>query len=145
MPHELRAPMYFTLGFFLALVIAATVSVYGFRVYERAWGMGGSWQVLLGVAIGSTVIALLSVMHAYRFARRLGKMMSRPRALVVGAASAEALIGLSALMPDQAKAFGLWSIAALSVILPAFSTLLLSTPANPLLNTDARQETPRAG
>jgi hypothetical protein len=138
MPHELRAPLYFTLGFFLALVLAATASVYGFRVYERAWGMGGSWQVLLWIATGSTVLALLSVMYIYRFARRQGRTMARPRALLVGGASALALIGIVALLPEQTKDFGLWPVAALSVVLPALSIFLLSAPANRAAHTDAR-------
>lgn len=145
MLYELRAPLYFTLGFFLALVLAATVSVYGFRVYECAWDMGGSWQVLVSIAFASTVLALLSVMNAYRFVRRQGKTMVPPRALLVGGASGLALIGIVVLLPERAKDFGLWTVAALSVVLPVLSILVLSAPANSLLNTDARQEPPRAG
>jgi hypothetical protein len=74
----------------------------------------------------------------------LGKTMARPRALLVGGASALALIGIVALLPERTKDFGLWPVAVLSVVLPALSIFLLSAPANPPLNTDARQEPPRA-
>lgn len=145
MPTELRPPIYFIFGFFLTLVMAATISVYGFLVYERAWGMGGSWQVLVGVAIGSAVIALLAVLNTYKSVRSSGKMLTRARAFTIGIACALTLIGLTAAMPEQTKEYGLWSTALLSAVIPALSILLLSKPANPSLNPDARQKQPRAG
>jgi hypothetical protein len=56
----------------LVALVLAPVSVYVFGQYERAWGKGGSTQVLWWVSIGWGVVALLSAavgaaVACYRF------------------------------------------------------------------------------
>jgi len=72
-------------GNFGVLFVAAAVSVYAFDAYERAWGKGGSVQVLWMLAIAFSLAASLAFAAALRLRRR---KPTRTEAVLLGGAVA---------------------------------------------------------
>jgi hypothetical protein len=78
-----RFALHFALGLLLSMLLAPTISVYGFNEYEPAWGHGGSVQVLWWLSIGVAVCALFSVAIAVSWLAP-GRSMSASAAFVSG-------------------------------------------------------------
>jgi hypothetical protein len=66
-PHAHFA-LYFAGGIVAPMLLWSTVSVYAFDQYERAWGHGGSVQVLWALSLAAGIAALFSVATALRWA-----------------------------------------------------------------------------
>ena len=62
-----RIAVYFAGGLLVPMLLWSTISVYGFDQYERAWGHGGSVQVLWALSLASATGALASVGTAVRW------------------------------------------------------------------------------
>jgi peptidoglycan/LPS O-acetylase OafA/YrhL len=100
-----RAALWTAMTFLLCMLVAAVISVYGFDEYERAWGRGGSFQVLSWVAVAASVG--VGICAALGF--RVGGESMRPR--LAGAAvgfAGSVLVVVSALIAPSG-----WSGSAL--------------------------------
>ena len=139
MPHELRPAVIFAMAYFLILVGLAAVSVYVFGVYERAWGRGGSWQVLTWIAAGSTVLAFFGALSGSTVARRRGRALSLLRTLLAAIVASLVLLCALYVSAPVGQTVGLWGIAVASVVLPMLACAMLSKPANPTIERDAPQ------
>lgn len=103
-----RAALWAAMAFLLCMLVVAAVSVYGFDEYERAWGRGGSFQVLSWIAIAASVG--VGICAALGF--RVGGESMRPR--LAGAAvgvAGSVLVVVSALITSE------WTGSALLPIL----------------------------
>jgi hypothetical protein len=133
MPNELRPAVVFAASFLAVLLVLATVSVYVFGQYERAWGRGGSWQVLSWISLASAVLSFFGALFALIITRRRGRNLSLPRAVLGGIFSSVGIVLLLYASPPVAQSVGLWGVAVASLVLPMVACGMLSKPANPAL------------
>jgi hypothetical protein len=133
MPHDFRPAVIFGITFFAILLVLATISVYGFGQYERAWGRGVSWQVLSWISAASAVLSFFGALLAATVMRRRGRNLSLPRAVLGGILSSVGILCLLYVSTPVTQSVGLWGVAVASVVLPVVACGMLSKPANPAL------------
>ena len=110
-----RASLWAALSFLLVVLTAGAISVYGFDVYERAWGRGPSLQVLTWVAIPLSVLVGISAAFGFRMSK---SALNRPRLVgaTVGVGTAIALVASEVLLPSNSELSGLPRTFAMFVL-----------------------------
>ena len=139
MLNELRPAVVFSAIYLAVLILLATGSVYMFGQYERAWGRGGSWQVLSWIAIGSTILAFFAALFTSTLVRRRGRELSITRAALASILTILMFLPLSYVAAPIAQTVGLLGVAVASLVLPALSCALLSKSANSAPHRDGRE------
>jgi peptidoglycan/LPS O-acetylase OafA/YrhL len=95
-----RASVWSAMSFLLCMLVAAAISVYGFDEYERAWGRGGSFQVLSWIAAATSVAVCLLAAFGFRVAHVSSKMNPKLAGSVVGVGTAVVVLVSFVITPE---------------------------------------------
>jgi hypothetical protein len=83
------------------MLVAAAVSVYGFDEYERAWGRGGSFQVLSWISVPVALGVGLFAALGFRVAGSSTLMNPRVAGALVGLGASTLIIAFFLVTPKE--------------------------------------------
>ena len=117
----MKALVFFGAACLLVFVAASAVSVYGFDLYEHAWGHGGSFQVEAWLALVGSVIAMGSFGIS---SAALHHAPKQAMSLVLGLVCAIIYLALCWVINSYAPSSGVYIALFLLIAISAFASLV---------------------
>jgi len=93
-----RAAVTTAITIWLTVVIVGAVSIYGFGQYDSAWGRGGSLQVYVWIATGTSVIACFGSGLGFRVGAGSGGVPGRAGVVTTGVVALALSVAVLALV-----------------------------------------------